>query len=59
MKISRAVLIVTLALGSLVAPLAAEAQQPAKRPKIGILWPGDVEPYDNAFRQGLGGLCTF
>jgi hypothetical protein len=34
------VLLVTLALGFLVAPLAAEAQQPAKIRRIGFLAPG-------------------
>jgi hypothetical protein len=29
---------------------SAWAQEPAKLPRIGILWPGDVEPYNKALR---------
>jgi len=50
---------VTLAVGILVAPLAAEAQQPAKVPRIGILTPGPLAPRSHlfeAFRQGLRDL---
>lgn len=43
----------TLTLGLLAAPLAAEAQQPAKVPRIGFLgtWPTNL--HDEALRQGL------
>ncbi len=40
----------------LFAPLAAEAQEPKKVPRIGLLWslsPSSVAPYNEAFRQGL------
>jgi hypothetical protein len=40
----RAVLILALALGLLSAPLAAEAQQAGKVPKIGLLQPGPRPP---------------
>jgi putative ABC transport system substrate-binding protein len=55
-KLRRLELIVTLALGLLVAPLAAEAQQRARIPRIGVLFP--VEPSAShpnlaAFRQAL------
>ena len=58
MKFCRAVLLVTLALGLLVAPLAAGAQQAAKVAGIGFLHPGsraDAVAQDRlqAFRQGL------
>jgi len=48
-------IIATLALGLLVAPLAAVAQQPAKMPRIGVLSPGSPGPSPllDAFRQGL------
>jgi len=47
-------LIVTLALGLLLAPLAADAQQPAKVPRIGFLRAEmPPESYIEAFRQGL------
>ncbi len=52
-------LIVTLALGILLAPLAAEAQPPKKVPRIGILPPGPSSPRMHvweAFRQGLRDL---
>ena len=48
----------TLAGGLLAAPLVAEAQQPAKVPRIGFLW-FDVAPNPHlpeAFRQGLRDL---
>jgi len=49
-----AILIVALALGDLAAPLAADAQQPAKVPRIGYLSPRPgPSPVDEAFRQGL------
>ena len=49
-------LLVTLALGILAAPLAANAQQPAKVPRIGYLAtssPSTGDYYAKAFRQGL------
>jgi putative ABC transport system substrate-binding protein len=36
-----------------VAPLTAEAQSPAKVPRIGVLWQGNIPHYEQAFRQGL------
>ncbi len=51
--------LVVLALGILAAPLAAEAQQPAKVYRIGILSPGPISPRMHlwgAFRQGLRDL---
>jgi putative ABC transport system substrate-binding protein len=54
---STVVVIVTLALGLLWAPLAAHAQQPGKPPRIGLLRPGSPpDPYVDAFRQGLRDL---
>jgi putative ABC transport system substrate-binding protein len=52
------VLLVTLALGFLVAPLAAEAQQRNIVPRIGILTPASEAstPLWEAFRQGLRAL---
>ncbi len=52
-------LLVTLALGLLMAPLAADAQQPAKVPRIGLLSPfspSDAALWHQAFRQGLRDL---
>jgi len=49
-------LIITLTLGLLTAPLAAEAQQAAKVARIGILPPGPISERAHlwaAFRQGL------
>ncbi len=46
-------LIVVLTLGVLAAPLAAEAQQPPKVPRVGVLWPISDDPMLEAFRQGL------
>ena len=48
-------LIVTLALGFLAAPLAADEQPPAKVPRVGYLGnvPASAAPYLEAFRQGL------
>jgi hypothetical protein len=47
-------------LGAAVAwPLAARAEQPARLPRIGILWPNPVTAsghFVDAFRQGLGEL---
>ncbi len=45
--------IVTLALSILAAPLAAEAQQPEKVPRIGFLGTVPMNPHDEALRQGL------
>src|SRR5262245_34397410 len=47
-----------LALALLVAPLAADAQQPAKAPRIGLLMahPAGTPPYLEAFYQGLRDL---
>jgi len=52
----RTALIATLALGALLSPLAAEAQQPTKVPTIGMLIPNppaDAATNIKAFRQGL------
>src|SRR5437899_12695632 len=52
-------LIVTLALGILAAPLAADAQPPEKIRRIGVLAAGSPTTYIaryEAFRQGLGEL---
>ena len=48
-------IITTLALGLLWAPLAADAQQPGKVPRIGFLFYGSPGPSPelDAFRQGL------
>ena len=49
----------SLALGLLLGPLAAEAQQPARVPRIGILPPGPISERVHlweAFRQGLRDL---
>ncbi len=50
------VLIITLALGVLVAPLAVHAQPRGKTPRIGVLEPGPQQhpaPCIFAFQQGL------
>ena len=52
-------LLVALALGLLVAPLAAEAQLPPKVPLVGLLSPfspADTARWHEAFRQGLRDL---
>jgi putative ABC transport system substrate-binding protein len=49
-------LIITLALGIFVAPLAAHAQPVGKIPRIGILGGNDMEVTFGAFRQGLRDL---
>jgi putative tryptophan/tyrosine transport system substrate-binding protein len=50
-------LLITLALGLLMAPLAAEAQRPGKLPRIGVLTPLSApNPLIEAFRQGLHDL---
>jgi hypothetical protein len=49
-------LIITLALGLLMVPLAADTQQPAKGPRIGFLSPRsrtDLALSLEAFQQGL------
>ena len=46
-------LIITFTLGLLAAPLAAEAQQPAKIPRIGFLGTFPTNLHDEALRQGL------
>ncbi len=48
-------LIVTVALGIVLAPLAADAQQPAKVARIGMLWTErpDARALLDVFRQGL------
>jgi len=59
--------IATLVFGSLLAPFASEAQQPAKIPRVGFLAPSPIptpaapHPGLKAFRQGrqfYGGLST-
>ena len=46
--------IVILILGLLVAPLASHAQQPAKVPRVGVLWErSPTDPFVAVFRQGL------
>jgi len=59
MRFSAVGLLVTLALGLILAPLAAETQPPAKVPRIGVLWLGassDKPRLIDAFRQGLRDL---
>jgi putative tryptophan/tyrosine transport system substrate-binding protein len=46
-------LVITFTLGLLAAPLAAEAQQPAKIPRIGFLGTFPTNRHDEALRQGL------
>jgi putative tryptophan/tyrosine transport system substrate-binding protein len=53
MRLRTVGIIFPLALGILSAPLASDAQQSAKVPRLGYISPGDVPPYDNAFLQGL------
>ena len=56
MRFRSAGLIAALALGPLAAPLAAEAQQPAKIPRIGLLYPSSSSAAAEnvaAFGQGL------
>jgi putative tryptophan/tyrosine transport system substrate-binding protein len=50
---------ITLVGGAATWPIAARAQQPARLPRIGILWPNPVTAsghFVDAFRQGLGEL---
>ena len=59
MKMRQARLITALALGILSTPLAADAQQPGKIPRIGYLRSGstaDATRYGEALRQGLRDL---
>ncbi len=53
-------MILTVVLAIFLVPLAAEAQQPGKVPRIGIVSPGSPPPESNvniqAFRQGLRDL---
>ena len=59
MRLDAVAIITTLALGLLAAPLAADAQQPARIPRIGYLGTSSpsLEPhYVEAFRQGLRDL---
>jgi putative tryptophan/tyrosine transport system substrate-binding protein len=49
-------LLITLAMGLFVAPLAAATPGPGKVARIGILWPLAEHPYLEAFRQGLRDL---
>ena len=51
--VQRMIGLCALVLGILAAPLASDAQQPAKVPRLGYLSPGDVPHYDNALLQGL------
>jgi putative ABC transport system substrate-binding protein len=57
---NRRVFVRTCAVGLLAAPLTAEAQQPGKVPRIGVLLPAEpaspTEPNASAFRQGLRNL---
>jgi putative tryptophan/tyrosine transport system substrate-binding protein len=46
-------LLIILALGLLMPPFTSGAQSPAKLPRIGVLWQGDIPRYEQAFRQGL------
>jgi putative tryptophan/tyrosine transport system substrate-binding protein len=53
--------VISLALGAMLLALCipAHAQQPAKVPRIGVLWlysPTIASPFAEAFRQGLRGL---
>ena len=49
-------LLVTLALGLFVVPLAAATPGPGKVARLGILWPLAEHPYLDAFRHGLRDL---
>lgn len=56
MMVGRVWVIAALAVGILAAPLATEAQQPAKVPRIGVLLSGSrssTATRTDAFRQGL------
>lgn len=57
MRLSRTVSLVTLTLAILAAPLVSEAQQPAKRPRIGYMsLASGLSPRVEAFRQGIRDL---
>src|SRR2546427_13091911 len=49
-------LLLTLAFGLFVAPLAADAQPPTKRYRIGWLSAGGRDPYVEAFLEGMRAL---
>lgn len=53
MRLRAVGVIFSLALGILAVPLASDAQQPTKVPRLGYMSPGDVPPLDIAFLQGL------
>jgi len=53
MKLRTVGITLTLGLGIFSAPLASDAQQSTKLPRLGYLSPGTVPHYDNAFLQGL------
>lgn len=52
----RRIVLAALVLGLLAAPLASDAQQPTKLPRIGVLWPVADDAALEGFRQGLRGL---
>ena len=53
----RSLFVLILALGLLAAPLPADAQLPAKVPRIGLIRPGSPpDPFAEAFLQGLRDL---
>jgi putative ABC transport system substrate-binding protein len=52
-RLGAVALIITLALGTFVAPLAADAQQAAKVPRVGFLCPSTAGPHLLALQQGL------
>ncbi|MBI2154617.1 MAG: ABC transporter substrate-binding protein [Candidatus Rokubacteria bacterium] len=58
MILTKAAFALTLTLGTLAAPLGADAQQPAKVRRIGFLLADSPArwPYTEVFRQGLGEL---
>jgi len=51
-----AILVVTLALGLLAAPFAADAQQPPRVPRVGYLGGSPSSPLVESFQQGLRDL---
>lgn len=53
MAITARLMAATLASSFLLVSAVACAQDPGKLPRIGILWPGDVDPYNRAFLEGL------
>ena len=56
LRLVRIIVTVTLVLSILMVPLAADAQQPAKVPRIAVLSPADLPHLIQAFRQGLRDL---